>query len=125
VFARHGLVRLAVNAAGFNQGGLYDASKPFCVAALFAAVPGRQVFAAVAKAQKLTAMLEAELPKRQLLIDLDNLIATLETVEARGEIAKNLSNEPPRILFVNDPAILISIDGEPQIREEEGIERVI
>jgi hypothetical protein len=77
------------------------------------------------KAQKLTAMLEAELPKRQLPIDLDNLIATLETVEARGEIAKNLSNEPPRILFVNEPAILISIDGEPQFREEEGIERVI
>ena len=78
-----------------------------------------------AKAQKLAELLETELPNRQLPIDLDNLIATLETFEARGEIAKNLSNEPPRVLFVNEPAVLISIDGEPQIRDEEGVQRVI
>jgi len=77
------------------------------------------------KAQKLTALLETELPKDQLPIDLDSLMATLEDVEQRSEIAKNLKTDPPQVLFINEPAVLISIDGEPHYSEEDGIKRII
>jgi hypothetical protein len=78
-----------------------------------------------AKEKELTTLLEAELPKNQMPIDLDNLIATLEIVQEREETAKNLKIDPPRVLFVKEPAVLISIDGKPEIRDEDGIPRVI
>ncbi|MEH6651122.1 MAG: hypothetical protein V7707_13940 [Motiliproteus sp.] len=78
-----------------------------------------------AKAQQLTTLLEEELPKRQLSIDMDNLIATLEYAEERSTAALKLNTAPPKVLFVNEPAVLISIDGEPYIQEEDGIKRVI
>jgi len=77
------------------------------------------------KGHKLAALLETELPKRQLPIDLDNLLATLEINEERSENAENLNIDPPVVLFVDEVAVLISIDGEPQVREQDGIQRVI
>jgi hypothetical protein len=77
------------------------------------------------KGQKLAALLETELPGNRLPINLDNLAATLEIIEQREQTAENLNVAPPEILFVTEPAVLVSIDGEPQIREEDGIQRVI
>ncbi|MCP4767169.1 MAG: hypothetical protein GY875_12945 [Gammaproteobacteria bacterium] len=77
------------------------------------------------KGEKLAALLETELTGNRLPINLDNLAATLETIEQREQAAENLNVTPPQILFVTEPAVLISIDGEPQIRDEEGISRVI
>ncbi|MEH6471892.1 MAG: hypothetical protein V7752_11625 [Halopseudomonas sp.] len=77
------------------------------------------------KAQQLTTLLETELPKRQLSIDMDNLIATLEYAEERSLAAQKLNTAPPKVLFVDEPAVLISIDGEPHFQEEDGIKRVI
>lgn len=77
------------------------------------------------KAKKLGEIIEKELPKSQLPIDLDNLMATLKYVEEREKVAESINNAPPKILFVNEPAVLISIDGEPHLKETDGITRVI
>ena len=77
------------------------------------------------KAKKLGEIIENELPKSQLPINLDSLMATLEYVEEREKAAENINNAPPKILFVNEPAVLISIDGEPHLKETDGVTRVI
>jgi hypothetical protein len=79
------------------------------------------------KSQELVKLLETEMPKWQLSISIDNLLATLEIVDARETAAESISIEPPKIIFTTGPAVLILIDGEPQLREIEGseLQRVI
>lgn len=77
------------------------------------------------KEKRFRSIVETELTKRELKINLDNLIATLDaTNEPKNETA-SLNTQAPLIRFVNEPAVLISIDGPPQIREVEGIQRVV
>ncbi|MEH6593785.1 MAG: hypothetical protein V7746_26195 [Halioglobus sp.] len=79
------------------------------------------------KSKDLVALLEAEMPKWQLSISMDNLLATLEVVDAREESAESISTRPPKIIFTNKPAVLIPVDGDPQLRDIEGsdLQRVI
>jgi len=77
------------------------------------------------KQEKFSAIVEKELMKRDLKINLDNLVTTLEYAEERKKIAADMDNTPPKIVFVNEPAVLISLDGAPQIREDEGVQRVM
>jgi len=49
---------------------------------------------------------------------LDELHAALKTAEA--ESLQNLNTQPPRIIYRDHPALLISIDGDPVRREIEG-----
>ena len=74
----------------------------------------------------LTNLLESEIPKWNLPIQMDELIATLEISDQQAEASENLSVAPPVILFYNEPAVLITIDGEPRLgdTEEKNIERV-
>ncbi len=68
------------------------------------------------------ALLTSDIP-----ISLDRLIASLELEEGRQEAAQDLSMAPPVILFSTEPAVLLTIDGTPKLREVEdtGIERVM
>jgi len=75
-----------------------------------------------ANAQKLKALLEKEIPKWQLPISLDRLSATLELVEQRAETAQKINTDPPKILFIPEPAVLISLDGEPRLAKEDDTE---
>lgn len=74
----------------------------------------------------LTNLLETEIPKWNLPIQMDELIATLEISDQQAEASENLSVQPPVILFYDEPAVLITIDGEPRMgnTEEKKIERV-
>ncbi|MFT6287508.1 MAG: hypothetical protein ACJA09_002262 [Alcanivorax sp.] len=79
------------------------------------------------KTDALAAVLERELPKLAIQISMDDLLATIEQVDARAEAAEQISTKPPQIIFSTTPAILVPLDGKPQFREAEGtgIERVI
>ena len=68
---------------------------------------------------KLKKILEREIPKWELDISLENLTATLAAVEKEQAAAKNLKNDPPKIIFSPEPAVLLSYDGEPQLRKIE------
>jgi hypothetical protein len=80
-----------------------------------------------AKSGDLVQLLETEMPKWQLPISIDNLLATLEVVDARTAAAEGLKNEPPKIMVTREPAVLIVIDGQPQLRDVDGssLQRVI
>jgi len=72
------------------------------------------------KSRKLRALLEEEIPKWQLPISMDRLLTTLELAEKRSEAAQKINTDPPRILFVSEPAVLVSLDGEPRLKQEKG-----
>ena len=55
-----------------------------------------------AKVKKLSALLEKEIPKWQLLISMDRLLTTLELAEKRSEATQQINTDPPKIVFVSD-----------------------
>jgi hypothetical protein len=71
------------------------------------------------KEKQLSDLLEREIPKWQLSISLDRLLVSIDQAEKEEIAATELKNDPPKIMFVDHPAILISIDGEPILEEVE------
>ncbi len=69
--------------------------------------------------QKLADLLTAEIPTWNIEMSLDRVMASLEIAEQQGLAAVDFDDSPPVILFADAPAVLISIDGEPQLRELE------
>ncbi|NNK98454.1 MAG: hypothetical protein HKO88_05345 [Xanthomonadales bacterium] len=53
---------------------------------------------------------------------LDELDAALKTAEAESEALQNMNTAPPRIIYRDHPALLVSIDGDPVLREIENSE---
>ncbi len=77
--------------------------------------------------KKFAAFLEKEIPKWDLTLSLDRLEATMDLAEREQIAAGNLKNDPPKIMVVTDPAVLVFIDGEPQLRdiEKTNFQRII
>jgi hypothetical protein len=69
---------------------------------------------------QLTELLETEMPKWDLSFSLDHLLAMLDLVDQERVAAEGLKTDPPKIVFINEPAVLVFIDGEPQLHEIEG-----
>jgi len=69
---------------------------------------------------ELGALLEKEIPRWDLTISMDRLLTSLDLAETRSEASEKINTDPPRILFSTEPAVLISIDGEPHLQQEEG-----
>ncbi len=68
--------------------------------------------------QKLKDLIEREMAGASLQISLERLLASLALVEKARAEALRLSVAPPDILVVTEPAVLITIDGEPSLRPE-------
>lgn len=64
---------------------------------------------------RLSQYLETEVPKWNIEISLDRLVANLEVVEGAEGSGDALNNAPPEIIFVTSPAVLVLIDGEAQL----------
>jgi len=65
--------------------------------------------------EKLKTFLNTEMQEWSIPISLDRLLAALEVVEkAQGE-DRGIKNEPPKIIFVPHPAVLVPLDGEPKL----------
>jgi hypothetical protein len=69
--------------------------------------------------QKLSAFLEKEIPRWELVISLDQLLATLDIVEMEEAAAQKFNNKPPKIIYRDEPAVLVLIEGDPQLRSIE------
>jgi hypothetical protein len=72
------------------------------------------------KGEKLRALLEKEIPEWALEISLDRLLTTLELVRQRADMASQINTDAPVILFVPEPAVLVTLDGEPRLKAVEG-----
>jgi len=77
--------------------------------------------------EALAVLLTAEIPTWEIELSLDELMASLEIAERQSLAATGFDDSPPIILFTDEPTVLISIDGEPQLRELEktGVQTVI
>ncbi|MEN9684555.1 MAG: hypothetical protein RLZZ28_341 [Bacteroidota bacterium] len=76
------------------------------------------------KITKLIAFIEAEVPKWDMEISLDELTATIRKAHPNAEI---YNNNPPVIIFREKPTTLVILDGEPKIQKDKNLdaERVI
>jgi hypothetical protein len=72
------------------------------------------------KGEQLRKLLETEIPKWKLPLDMDRLLASLAIVEKQVASADKISVEAPKILFMEEPAVLISLDGEPRLQKVDG-----
>ena len=61
------------------------------------------------------------------VFSLDELEASRKMVQAEADAAGSISTDPPRIMYRDKPALLVSIDGDPVLRpiEDSGFEAVI
>lgn len=77
------------------------------------------------KLQRFTTFLEQEIPKWNLEISIDAILATLEQ-EQPGTI-DDLKNDPPQIIYTTVPSTLVIIDGEPKFQQDDKLkmERVM
>jgi hypothetical protein len=77
--------------------------------------------------QRLASILEEVIPRWELEISMDRLLASLELAETQRKEAQDLKMEPPNIIFSTDPAVLVPLDGKPQLRsvEDSNLQRVI
>jgi hypothetical protein len=72
-----------------------------------------------AKVEKLTALLKAEIPKWDATISLDRLLTALDLAQKEKVAAENLESTPPRIIVSKNPAVLVTVDGEPMLGQVE------
>ena len=61
---------------------------------------------------------------QSITFSLDRLLTMLDLADHAGQAADDFDTTPPKIQFVNYPAILVTIDGEPQLRDVEGHETI-
>jgi hypothetical protein len=75
--------------------------------------------------QQLAALLERELPRLEVEMDLDLLVTGLGETAPLGE--EGLKHDPPRIIVRYQPAVLVLVDGQPsyQTAGESSVERVV
>ncbi len=73
------------------------------------------------KAAAYQALLAKALPTHSKTVSLDRLQASLAVSQAESATKKlPLNNDPPRIIYSNQTAILVLIDGKPVLRKVEG-----
>ncbi len=67
------------------------------------------------KVERFKKFLEEEVPRWDIEISQDELIASLEEVEVSS--SDSLKTDPPLIIFSKKPAMMVLIDGEPSLRD--------
>ena len=65
--------------------------------------------------EKLKTFLNTEMSNWNIPIALDRFLAALEVIEQEQAGDRGLKNDPPKIIFVSHPAVLISLDGDPKL----------
>ncbi len=69
--------------------------------------------------KQLAALLEREIPTWDVAISLDRLLASLELADRERVAAGGFNNDPPKIVILDTPTVLVSIDGEPRLQKIE------
>ncbi len=63
--------------------------------------------------QALIAYLEEEIPKWEMVMSMDRLLAGLDSVEGLGQEEGGLNHDAPELIVVTSPTVLVMIDGDP------------
>ncbi len=77
--------------------------------------------------QALIDLLTREMPTWNIELSLDRLIAALDLAEKQDRASEGFDDAPPKILFRQEPTVLLTIDGSPQLRDlgDTGIQGVV
>ena len=70
--------------------------------------------------QTLATIIEKDAPSWNLEVSLDALLASADLIEQERQASESYRNDPPRILIVEKPAVLVLIDGDPLLEQVEG-----
>lgn len=75
--------------------------------------------------EKLKNLLETEVPKWELELSLDQLLTSLE--QTRNPTTDEFRNEPPDIVYTDQPTTLVLLDGDPVVKPDKELtmERVM
>jgi hypothetical protein len=65
--------------------------------------------------EKLKDFLNTEMTGWSIPIGLDRFLAALEVIEREQTGDRGLKNDPPKIIFVSHPAVLVPLDGDPRL----------
>ncbi len=68
---------------------------------------------------KLSKFLEKKISGSHFSISLDRLLASLETVEGGTANNPGYNNAPPEIIYSTKPSVLVTIDGDPILKDSE------
>lgn len=71
------------------------------------------------KATTFSNIVEKEMTNIHLQISMESLLATLGTAEKQQVNTQKINTDPPHIIFEKQPAVLISLDGEPRMKPVE------
>lgn len=77
--------------------------------------------------QRLAARIAMAFTRMQVKLPLDDVLAGARLAGRHEEASPKLNNDPPRIVFETEPAILVIFDGEPRFRavEDSRLERAM
>jgi len=75
--------------------------------------------------QQLADLLEREIPSWDVELSLDRLLAGLDAIEGAAAGATDLATRPPKILFEQEPAVLILLDGKPKLQSVENSDYMV
>jgi hypothetical protein len=65
--------------------------------------------------------LESQFPQAAGPISLDAIVATLNQNQQETKLSQNISNKPPKVLFVTQPSMLVLIDGQPKLQNNKDL----
>jgi hypothetical protein len=65
--------------------------------------------------EKLQTFLNTEMAGWSIPIALDRFLSALEVLEQEQTGDRGLKNDPPKIIFVSHPAVLVPLDGDPKL----------
>ena len=76
---------------------------------------------------KIAEALEEVIPRSDLTFSLDLLLESIETVQKERENSGELEVNPPKIIIIEHPAVLVQIDGDPIFTNVDGtsLKRVV
>lgn len=68
-----------------------------------------------------------QIPNLDISFRYDQLQQSLQLNNQQNQLASEISNKPPKVIYSNVPAVLVSIDGNPEFKKNEdwGVEAVV
>jgi hypothetical protein len=77
-------------------------------------------FTDTARIERFRKLLTEEIESWDMVMSLDRILAALEETATIERLSTKVNNSPPDIYFRTEPAVLITIDGDPIIKDVQG-----
>jgi hypothetical protein len=61
--------------------------------------------------------LESQFPDAVGAMSLDDILTSLDQTQQETKLSQNISNKPPKVMFVTQPSMLVVIDGKPKLQK--------